>query len=391
MSRAIRSLLVAVVAAALPLPLACSGAPGPAEDVGSSAEAITTGTIISRADEWVQAKLLYCQAPNGASDTIDPACPSVCVRQSNSQWDAYRSDCSGFVSWAWGLPAPGRTTSELAPADTTVSYVIQGSALQPGDALNVPGDHVVLFVGWITPGSEANFYEEPGCSATPNYAHAFTSAVTISGSSVTIAYEGKAFTAIRYTGATLGGDAGAVASGGDASASTPCTVTTTGESGVCLDTAVCAEMSGHVSTPGYCPGANNIQCCTGPAVSSGGDASTPTGSGSGTGTGAGSGTGTGTGSAEGSGTGGSAGTGTGTAGGSQADSGVTGTTTPGSSDAGPRGADGSTFPADPSTFAAPSTGGCSTSPRGGRPAGATWMLGLGALGLALISRRRRGR
>jgi MYXO-CTERM domain-containing protein len=187
----------------------------PTEDIGSSSQAITISTILSRADEWVVAQLQYCQSPNGADDSIDPSCSAVCTRESNPAWDPYRSDCSGFVSWAWGLAPPGLTTDEFAPADMSVSYTINGSDLQPGDALNIPGDHIVLFVSWQTPGSVANFYEEPGCSSSPPYAHAFSSAVTLSGSNVTIAYEGKTFTAIRFTGVT--GDAGA-GSGTDAGA-----------------------------------------------------------------------------------------------------------------------------------------------------------------------------
>ena len=35
----------------------------------------------------------------------------------------------------------------------------------------------------------------------------------------------------------------------------------TGESGDCLDTSICAGMSGYQSTPGYCPGPANIECC----------------------------------------------------------------------------------------------------------------------------------
>jgi hypothetical protein len=176
------------LAGTVTLSAACSSAPaGPREDVGSSAQGITRSTIVSRADEWVTAKLLYCQSPNGVTDP-DTSCSAVCTRESNPAWDPYRSDCSGFVSWAWGLPAPGNTTDEFAPADTSVSYVINGSDLQPGDALNVPADHIILFVSWQTVGSVANFYEEPGCSATPPYAHAFQSDVTISGSSVTVAY-----------------------------------------------------------------------------------------------------------------------------------------------------------------------------------------------------------
>lgn len=42
----------------------------------------------------------------------------------------------------------------------------------------------------------------------------------------------------------------------------PCTVTTTGKSGECLDVTECAAKGGHESTPGYCPGPDNIQCCT---------------------------------------------------------------------------------------------------------------------------------
>jgi hypothetical protein len=246
----------------------CSAAPQtPREDIGMTSSAITESTILSRADEWVQAKLLYCQSPNGADDSIDPSCPAVCMRESNAQWDPYRSDCSGFVSWSWGLPAPGRTTDEFAPADTTVSYAIDGMDLQPGDAVNIPGDHMVLFVSWQTVGSVANFYEEPGCRATPDYAHAFTSAVTISGQNVTIAYEGKTFTAIRYTGVVTGdGGAGAF----PADAGTSCVVATTGAPGTCVTTTECAALGG-MSTPDYCPGPDDVQCCTGlPATSSSG-------------------------------------------------------------------------------------------------------------------------
>ncbi len=35
-----------------------------------------------------------------------------------------------------------------------------------------------------------------------------------------------------------------------------------GVEGTCIDTGVCASMTGYVSTPGECPGAANIECCT---------------------------------------------------------------------------------------------------------------------------------
>jgi hypothetical protein len=48
----------------------------------------------------------------------------------------------------------------------------------------------------------------------------------------------------------------------DTTPPTPCTVTTTGKSGECMDTSACAALGNHESTPGYCPGPTNIQCCT---------------------------------------------------------------------------------------------------------------------------------
>ena len=226
------------------LAVACSSAApgGPEENVGTTSAAISTATILSRADEWVTAKLLYCQAANHEADE-DPSCPSTCTRTDNTEWDPYRSDCSGFVSWAWGLAAPGRTTSEFAPADTTVSFAIDGADLQPGDALNIPGDHIILFTSWQTVGSVANFYEEPGCSATPNYAHAFSSSVTITGQSVYVDYEGKSFTAIRYTGITTG-DGGTVTSADSGTSATSCFSDTLGRS-VVMNTCVQSASDGN--------------------------------------------------------------------------------------------------------------------------------------------------
>ena len=176
------------------------------EEVGTSAAAITASDAIARAEEWVTAKLLYCQSPNGAPDA-DPACPATCVRQSNPAWDPYRSDCSGLVSWAWGLPAPGRTTAEFAPNQTDITKAIQASTLAMGDAVCTDDatsndHHIMLFKAWVTPGSEATFIEEPGCSANPDYAHEFSSSVTLSGTQIKVAYNGMTFTAIRYGGLT---------------------------------------------------------------------------------------------------------------------------------------------------------------------------------------------
>jgi hypothetical protein len=39
-------------------------------------------------------------------------------------------------------------------------------------------------------------------------------------------------------------------------------LSTVGVWGQCLDTSACAALGSYVSTPGYCPGPANIQCCT---------------------------------------------------------------------------------------------------------------------------------
>ena len=172
----------------------------------TTSAAISSDDALSRAQQWVTAKLLYCQSANGQPDD-DTSCSAVCNRESNPQWDPYRSDCSGFVSWAWDLPAPGRVTGEFAPFQTDITTAIQASDLEPGDACNLTaGGHIVLFVQWVTPGKSALFMEEPGCSANPPYAHEFQSDVTISGVNIDIAYEGESFTAIRYSQLTQSPD-----------------------------------------------------------------------------------------------------------------------------------------------------------------------------------------
>ncbi|MEU4779217.1 tachylectin-related carbohydrate-binding protein, partial [Micromonospora sp. NPDC023633] len=56
----------------------------------------------------------------------------------------YRTDCSGFVSMAWHL-----STSAWTGNIGQVSTQISKSDLQPGDALNSPTEHVILFKRWI--------------------------------------------------------------------------------------------------------------------------------------------------------------------------------------------------------------------------------------------------
>jgi hypothetical protein len=176
------------------------------EDTTAQDDAFTGSTAVSRAEEWVTAKLQYCQSANHQRD-YDNACSTYCERQDNPQWDPYRSDCSGLVSWAWGLPVPGRVTGEFAPFQNDITHSIEATDLQPGDAVN-NNEHIMLFVGWTSHDHEATFIEEPGCSTSITYAHSFTSSVSVSGTSIHVSYVGMTFTAIRYGGGSSSSSSG---------------------------------------------------------------------------------------------------------------------------------------------------------------------------------------
>jgi hypothetical protein len=69
----------------------------------------------------------------------------------NDYYEGYRTDCSGFISYAWSLPTPGAMTNELIGKGYAKEISI--SDLQPGDSLNnekpLKAGHIVIFVKWI--------------------------------------------------------------------------------------------------------------------------------------------------------------------------------------------------------------------------------------------------
>ncbi|MGH7297347.1 MAG: glycoside hydrolase family 25 protein [Polyangiaceae bacterium] len=242
----------------------CSGSV-PAGDIARS-------DVIANAEQWVTAQLAYCQSPEGEPDP-DSSCSSTCNRTSNAAWDPYRSDCSGFVSWAWQLPAPGLVTDQFAPFDTSASTTIDCVDMQPGDAANRNSvGHIVLFKEWVTPGSEAVFIEEPGCSSSMPYAHEFTSTVTCSGVDVNIAYEGATFTAIRYDhiaddpcGGSSSGSSSSSSS--SSSGSSGGSSSSSGGGAACTSDGQCnpgTDGSGLICVGGHCvPGCNASWECPG--------------------------------------------------------------------------------------------------------------------------------
>ena len=153
---------------------------------------------LARAREWISADMPYCGGPNGGADVI---CGGTCTRTGSAEsaaWDDYRSDCSGFVSWSWGLDPPGETTRTLAPYATDVSSLITVDDLQPGDALNGSG-HVMLFGGWEDKASgQIRILQESRCGT--NAGEKVSTFTVIDDTTLQIS-DGRNFRPIRYKNA----------------------------------------------------------------------------------------------------------------------------------------------------------------------------------------------
>ncbi|KAL0244181.1 hypothetical protein GEMRC1_008266 [Eukaryota sp. GEM-RC1] len=83
---------------------------------------VSRQTVLAHGKRWVDLHIPYSQSKT---------------------FEGYRTDCSGFVSMAWGLSKPGLTTRTIS----SVSRSISKNDLREGDALLGSG-HVVLFVKW---------------------------------------------------------------------------------------------------------------------------------------------------------------------------------------------------------------------------------------------------
>jgi hypothetical protein len=97
---------------------------------------VSRADMIARAKVWVDNHVPYNQG---------------------GDYNGYREDCSGYVSMAWGLDKPGRTTETLPG----VSKQITKAELMEGDVLLCTSEHVVLFGGWAD-AAKTNYiaYEE---------------------------------------------------------------------------------------------------------------------------------------------------------------------------------------------------------------------------------------
>ncbi len=176
---------------------------------GNSMSGLVTAAAVVQAEQWVSVKMPYCQAVNGGAE-LDSSCFNVtgrrCTRTgaaNTAAWNKYRSDCSGLVSYAWTLKAPGLTTSGVLPG--TASYIPMQD-LQPGDALIRPGHHMVLFKNWTNKASgQAKVISEPGCAAQggPYAQEQNWSMGKAPGATTSAHWAGATYYSIRKKGGTL--------------------------------------------------------------------------------------------------------------------------------------------------------------------------------------------
>jgi hypothetical protein len=121
---------------------------------GTQDPVIDRQEIIARAERWAALKVPY-----GSFDS-DP---------SNDLSEGYRADCSGFISYTWGLPQPGPDTTSLVSGGYAIEIPID--LLQMGDVLNnkrVGSDgHIVLFAEWLN--SERTLFRGFDLNTYPGY------------------------------------------------------------------------------------------------------------------------------------------------------------------------------------------------------------------------------
>lgn len=91
-------------------------------------------TVLARAQAWIDYPVPYSQSRYFTAWAGD---------------GRYRTDCSGFASFAWKTRIKGRACSWTTSTMHHVAYKIPAAALLPGDAMLRKGHHVRLFYGWV--------------------------------------------------------------------------------------------------------------------------------------------------------------------------------------------------------------------------------------------------
>ena len=240
--------LVPLVALGSCAPAACGQSPS-SEPLGEYAQALETFPNEQPAFDYFRSKGLTGEQSAGIVGNLDV--------ESGLDPTIAQSGGPGRGIAQWSVGARWDTT----PGDNVKSYAAQQG--KSAVSLQLQLDFI-----WF----ELTMF--PGYGLTKLKATTTVSAAT---SSFATNYEGcgacSTATRIAYAQSVLdrfGGKSVADAGSSSGDPVDACTVQTTGATGTCLKTAACAALGSHVSTPGFCPGADDVQCCT---ANAGGSAS----------------------------------------------------------------------------------------------------------------------
>ncbi len=249
-----RSALALALALAL---AACGVGPAGDEDLGQTAQLLETFPNEQPAFDYFRSKGLTGEQSAGIVGNLDV--------ESGLDPTIAQSGGPGRGIAQWSVGARWDTT----PGDNVKSYAAQQG--KSAVSLQLQLDFI-----WF----ELTMF--PGYGLTKLKATTTVSAAT---SSFATNYEGcgacSTATRIAYAQSALDRFGGKPVADAGSSSGDPvdaCTVQTTGATGTCLTTAACAALGSHVSTPGFCPGADDVQCCT---ANAGGSASRDGGASSG--------------------------------------------------------------------------------------------------------------
>ncbi len=229
-------------AVVLALAVAACGVSPPGEELGESAQALETFPNEQPAFDFFRSKGLTGEQSAGIVGNLDV--------ESGLDPAIVQSGGPGRGIAQWSAGARWDTT----PGDNVKAYATQQgkSAVSLQLQLDFIWFELTMFPGYgLTKLKAATTIS----AAVTAFATNFEGCGACS-TSMRIAHAQSVFD--RFN-ATAPGDGGS--SSGEPAGDT-CTVQTSGDRGACITTAACAMLGDHVSTPGLCPGAKDVQCCT---------------------------------------------------------------------------------------------------------------------------------
>jgi hypothetical protein len=199
----------------------------------------------------------------GASAFTIPACAPGSGAESNENDSKNGSEVTGSLPVGTVLIATADVNLRKGPSSSygIIDVVPDGASVTVVVSSPQNGYYDVKFgteTGW-TSGQYYKLGSGSTSSSTGSTSSSSTSSSTGSSSGA-----GGSSTSSSATGSSSSGSSNASSSG--SSGGTSCTVS--GVEGTCIDTSTCAAMTGYHSTAGFCPGAADIECCTPTSTSS---------------------------------------------------------------------------------------------------------------------------